>query len=91
VKLEEGYEEDWVMCFFKIRVKNKKIPKPNPGEGEFLWIRYEDVLTSEYELVDDLTYTWPMIAEGKTIVFQTAKLNDKQKIVKSSIRELLNG
>lgn len=23
-KLEEGYEEDWVMCFFKVKVSSKK-------------------------------------------------------------------
>ena len=34
VKLEGGYDEDWVMCFFKIKVPNKKIPigtKTNDG------------------------------------------------------------
>lgn len=54
-KLEGGYKEDWVMCFFKIKVPHKNIPLGNKTEdGDLLWINKDEVFSSEHELVDDL-------------------------------------
>lgn len=37
VKLEGGYQEDWVMCFFKVEVSTKEIPKGTSSEdGELI-------------------------------------------------------
>lgn len=89
VKLEGGYQEDWVMCFFKIRVSSKKIPKGNQtNEGELVWIHKDRVLDSDYELVDDLNYCFKDLVEGKQILFITARLDKKQKIYDISISKL---
>jgi 8-oxo-dGTP pyrophosphatase MutT (NUDIX family) len=80
-KLEGGYQEDWVMCFFKANVSTKNIPKDNKTEdGELIWLNKDKVLDSEYELVDDLNYCFKDIVEGKSIVFFTAKVGDDQRI-----------
>ncbi len=90
VKLEGGYPEDWVMCFFKISVKDKNIPRGNKTEdGEFIWINKDKVLDTEHELVDDLNYCFKDIVRGDAIVFLTAKLNDDQKIYETSIGKQL--
>lgn len=89
VKLEGGYEEDWVMCFFKIKVVTKNIPKgENSAEGKFIWLDKDKVLDSGYELVDDLNYCFKEIVEGKSIFFMTAKLNKQQKIVNVHVTRL---
>ncbi len=89
VKLEGGYQEDWVMCFFRIRVPNKKIPKGNKTEdGELIWLQKDKVLNSEYNLIDDLVYTFDDIVNGKETVFMTAKFGDDQKIYDVSIGKL---
>ena len=49
VKLEGGYKEDWVMCFFKIKVDTKQIPYGvNTEDGKLLWLHKDKVLDSEY-------------------------------------------
>jgi 8-oxo-dGTP diphosphatase len=88
-KLEGGYQEDWVMCFFKIEVPNKAIPVGNETEdGELVWIHKDEVLDSEYELVDDINYCFKDIVDGERIVFFTAKVGDDQKIYDISIARL---
>lgn len=73
VKLEEGYKEDWVICFFKVEVPTKQIPLGNHTEdGELVWIHKDKVLDSEYELVDDLNYCFKDIIDGKQIFFINA-------------------
>jgi 8-oxo-dGTP diphosphatase len=89
VKLEGGYPEDWIMCFFKIEVSNKNIPKGNDTEdGDLIWIHKDEVLDSHYELVDDLNYCFKDIVEGKEMFFMTAQLNNMQKIVQTSVSKL---
>jgi 8-oxo-dGTP pyrophosphatase MutT (NUDIX family) len=91
-KLEGGYQEDWVMCFFKAKVLTKQIPLGNASEdGELIWLNKDKVLDSEYELVDDLNYCFKDIIEGKSIVFFTAKVGDDQKIYEVSISKQLLG
>jgi len=54
VRLEGGYSEDWVMCFFKVKVKTKTVPIGNiTDDGELLWLHKDKILDSEYELIDD--------------------------------------
>lgn len=81
VKLEGGYEEDWVMCFFKIEVPDKEIPVGmETDEGEFMWIHKDKVLSCGMEMVDDLQYVWQDVIEGKKQFFMTAQLNQGEKI-----------
>ena len=85
VKLIGGYAEDWVMCFFRIKVPEKIILKnAEPDNGELIWINKDEVLSTHHELVDDLNYCFKEIVEGKQLFFLTAILNDEQKIVKIS-------
>ena len=86
VKLEGGYKEDWVMCFFKIKVSDKNIPLGDKTEdGNLIWLNKDYVLNSEYELVDDIYYCFKDIVSEDNIFFITAKLNDDQKIYETSI------
>ncbi len=89
VRLEGGYEEDWVMCFFKTEIQTKYIKHGvKTSEGEFLWIHKDKVLNSGYELVDDLYYSFEDIVSGKEIFFANAVLNEKQKVEKYSVTKL---
>lgn len=89
VRLEEGYEEDWVMCFFKTEVSSKHVKHgTKTPEGEFLWINKDKVLHSGYELVDDLYYSFEDIIKGDEIFFANAVLNDKQKVEKYSVSKI---
>ena len=89
VKLEGGYSEDWVMCFFKIKVPSKIIPLGNETEdGKLIWINKENILNSNYELVDDLNYCSKDIVAGDSIFFFTGKLNNDQKIYGANTTKL---
>jgi 8-oxo-dGTP pyrophosphatase MutT (NUDIX family) len=89
VKLEGGYQEDWVMCFFKIKLASKEIPKGTKTEdGELMWIHKDKVLDSGYQLVDDLNYSFKDIIEGKEVFFMTAKVNADEKIYDLSMSKL---
>lgn len=86
VKLEGGYSEDWVMCFFKIQIFDKNIPHgTKTKDGELLWIHKDEVLSTKHELVDDLNYIFKEIAEGDSIIFMTAQVNEDEKIYETSI------
>jgi 8-oxo-dGTP diphosphatase len=85
VKVEGGYDEDWVMCFFKIAVPDKYIPIGHDTEdGELMWLHKDEVLTSGYELVDDLNYCFEDIVKGDRQIFATYSLNNAQKVVSIS-------
>ncbi len=89
VKLEGGYQEDWIMCFFKIEVPSKVIPQGNQtDDGDFIWLDKDKVLDSEYELVDDLNYCFKAIVTGLETFFMTAKLSEDEKIFDVSIGKL---
>jgi len=90
VKLEGGYAEDWVMCFFKIKVPDKTIPKGDESdeEGTLVWLNKDKILNSEYELVDDLNYCMQDIINEKELFFITARLDDSQKITVASTSKL---
>lgn len=90
VRLEEGYDEDWVMCFFKIEVPTKKIPLGNnTHDGKFIWIHQDEVLNTTHELVDDIKYAFEDIVKGTTISFINARLNTHQKVEKISTSRLV--
>lgn len=89
VKLEGGYTEDWIMCFFKIKISDMNIPfGRNTDEGEFIWLHKDKVLDSSYELVDDLNYCFKDIVEGDKILFLNAKLGEDQKIFDMNLSSL---
>ena len=89
VKLEGGYEEDWVMCFFKIEVPHKDIPVGfHTDEGEFMWIHKDKVFRTGIEMVDDLQYVFKDIVEGKKQFFMTAEMNDEEKVEKYSLKKI---
>ncbi|MFZ5376847.1 MAG: NUDIX domain-containing protein [Patescibacteria group bacterium] len=89
VRLEEGYPDDWVMVFFKIKVADKNVPfGMTNSEGELLWLHKDKVLNSGYELVDDLNYIFNDIASGKIPFFMSAKVNDRLKIESWTINRL---
>ncbi|MEO6508888.1 MAG: NUDIX domain-containing protein [Patescibacteria group bacterium] len=89
VKLEGGYDEDWIMGFFKIKVSSKKIPMgTKTNDGDLIWIQKDEVLTSGYELVDDLNYCFKDIVEGSKTFFITLQLNKDEKVIQSSISTL---
>lgn len=91
-KLEGGYEEDWVMCFFKVEVSSKEIPIGiKTKDGELLWIHKDKVLDSGHELIDDLNYVFKDIVDGKNIVFFNAQMNKDEKIENIRIQRLPKG
>ncbi len=89
ISVEGGYDEDWVMCFFKIAVPHKDVPIGLETEdGELLWLHKDAVLDSGYELVDDLHYCFSDIVEGKKQIFATYTLDEAQKVVSFSRGDL---
>lgn len=89
VKLEGGYAEDWVICFFKIQVPDKNIPHgSNTDDGELIWLHKDKVLDSDYELVDDLNYCFKDIVSGDHIFFMNTKIGENEKIYEMNIGKL---
>lgn len=89
MKLQGGYEEDWVMCYFIIRVPTKDIPLGSKTEdGELIWIHKDQVLDSNYELIDDLRFCWKELTEGQQLLFMTAIMNSEEKVDTISISSL---
>jgi 8-oxo-dGTP pyrophosphatase MutT (NUDIX family) len=85
IKLHGGYPEDWVMCFFKIKVPKKTIPLGSHiPDGDLIWMPKDKVLTSGYELVDDLYHVWESIITDKTF-FATTEIGEDEKVKKISI------
>lgn len=81
ITLSGGYPEDWVMCFFKISVTDKKIPKGTSiPDGKLLWIPKNAVLTSPYELVDDLHYCWKEIIAERELFFAHSEVDTHEKV-----------
>jgi len=81
VQITGGYSEDWVMCFFKIEVADKNIPiGHHTDDGELIWFDKDEVLKSDYELVDDLNYCFADIVKGEQTIFANYHLNSSEKI-----------
>jgi 8-oxo-dGTP diphosphatase len=88
IKLHGGYPDDWVMCFFKIKVDSKEIPHGNKvREGNLLWLHKDDVLNSNYELVDDIHHVWENIVNDK-VFFASTEVGEDEKVKKISMSSL---
>ncbi len=88
IKLHGGYPDDWVMCFFKVHIKDKNIPHGNKvREGELLWLHKDAVLHSNFELVDDLHHVWDYIVSDK-VFFATTEVGADEKVKKISLSTL---
>jgi len=84
IKLHGGYPQDWTLCCFKVQVDSKKIPHGEKvKEGELLWMHKDSILSSGYELVDDLHYCWKEIVDGN-VFFITEEVNESEKVEKIS-------
>lgn len=81
VSLHGGYEDDWVMCFFRVQVASMKIPigSSNP-EGKLLWLPADEVLSPAHTLVDDLHYSWQLISSHQPTFFMSAVVDENLKI-----------
>lgn len=89
LRLEEGYEDDWVMCFFKTEVKTKHIKHgTKTTDGELLWLNKDKILNSDYELVDDLHYSLEDIVKNDSIFFANALINEKEKVEKYNVSKI---
>jgi 8-oxo-dGTP diphosphatase len=88
-RLEGGYQEDWIVAFFRIDVATKDIPTGAKNvEGELLWLHKDDALKTGHELVDDLKLVFPMIAEHQAPFFFSAILDEKEKILSHTLQQL---
>lgn len=91
VKLEGGYRVDWIMCFFKISVPTKDLPiSTDTDDGRLIWLHKDDVLDSDFELVDDINYTFKDIVSEEYTFFATAQLDDNQIIQNINMSRLKN-
>jgi 8-oxo-dGTP diphosphatase len=82
VQITGGYSEDWVMCFFKIEVDDQTIPiGSDTVDGKLLWIHKDEVLTSGFELVDDLNYCFEEIVQGNRMIFANYHVDESEKII----------
>lgn len=90
VNMSGGYPDDWLMCFFKIEVLSLDLPTGlENDEGELLWLPKEQVLTSKYELVDDLHYCWEHLANNDTrVLFAGCKVGPDETILQWQSRLL---
>lgn len=82
VRLEGGYEKDWVMGFFVLEVPDLHVPRGMQNdEGELYWIDATELHTSGYELVDDLNYLWHYITNPQhQPFFAAAMIDDDEKV-----------
>jgi 8-oxo-dGTP pyrophosphatase MutT (NUDIX family) len=89
LKLEGGYDEDWIVGIFMIEVTDKTIPIGNQtDDGELMWIHKDKVLDTEYELIDDLKYYFKQLIEDKKMLFMTAKMDAQEKVTDFKISTL---
>lgn len=89
IRLEGGYKEDWVMCFFTTRVRTKKTPLgPITSDGELLWIHKAEVLSGAYDVVDDIHYCFSSISHKKEVLFMSALVGRNHIITHTSIQAL---
>ena len=78
--LEEGYDEEWVICNFKLQLQNKQLPHGmKTDDGHFLWISEDKIMDCGLELVDDLNYTFQDILEDR-LFFMTCKFDKSGKV-----------
>ncbi len=89
LKLEGGYEEDWIVGIFLIEVPDKTIPIGNhTDDGELMWIHKDKVLDSEYELIDDLKYYFKQLIDSRDLLFMNAQMDNQEKVSDIKISRL---
>lgn len=81
IKLQEGLEEDWVLCCFKAEVPTKDIPIGNEtDDGELFWIHKNKLSTIKDDFVDDINYCMEDVIDEKRMFFLTAILDENAKV-----------
>ncbi|MDO8497436.1 MAG: NUDIX domain-containing protein [bacterium] len=82
LKIDGGYDEDWVVGIFRISISSKNLPVGDKTlQGDALhWIHKNKVLTENYKLVDDIRYIFNDVAEGNHLFFMNAVLDENKKI-----------
>jgi 8-oxo-dGTP diphosphatase len=81
IKLQEGLEEDWVLCCFKAEVPTKNIPiGTHTDDGELFWVHKDNMASVQDDFVDDINYCMEDIIEEKNIFFLTALLDEQLKV-----------
>jgi len=89
IDFEEGYPEEWITGFFRIKVSDKKIPLGNStGDGQLFWVHKNKILNNKFNLVDDLNYCFKDIVKNNGVFFITLKLDSNFKIIKHNISKL---
>ena len=90
IKFEEGYKDVWITCFFKVKVPHKKIPVgQKTREGKLFWMKKDEVLGRDRNLVDDINYIFEDIVSEDKQFFMTVSVSDKtNKIIKSSTQKI---
>ncbi len=88
-RIQEGYPEDWIGCFFVANVASKEIPIGHETpDGKLVWVQQDAVLDTEHELVDDLNYVWKDIIATEDLIFFSAIVGDDEKIKNINISRL---
>lgn len=91
LKLEGGYDEDWIVGIFLIEIPDKTLPiGAKTADGELMWIHQDKVLDSEYELIDDLKYYFKQLIDSQDLLFMNAKMDDQEKVADFKISVLKN-
>jgi 8-oxo-dGTP diphosphatase len=81
LKLEGGYDEDWIVGIFLIEVHDKTLPiGSKTADGELMWIHKDKVLDTEYELIDDLKYYFKQLIDSTDMLFMNAQMDQNEKV-----------
>ncbi len=89
VHLEGGYDDDWVMCFFRTEVKSKDIPMGNvTDDGELVWVTTDQALNADINLVDDVKTCIGEIISGTSTFFMNATIDENFKVTAHTITKL---
>ncbi len=85
VRLEGGYDEDWIMCHYVSHVDSKDLPLGSSTEdGELIWLPKNEVQSYPARLVDDVEHCWDLIMKEE-LFFADFQLNDDLSIKSSQI------
>jgi len=88
-RIEGGYQQDWVVGFFRIDVDSKQIPQGTTNvEGELLWLHKDDALNTGFEMVDDLKVIFPILANHQPPFFFDAVMTPDEKIDHIALQQL---
>lgn len=93
LKIDGGYEEDWVVGIFRISISSKNLPvgEKTPEGDSLKWIHKDKVLRDGYKLVDDIRYIFDDIIRGTDVFFMNALLDGDKKIKSHTYSKLARG